>query len=739
MRAALSAVFLILAGMMLAPIAANAQLASMRGRIVDETRSPMDGVNVVLRTDDNRLIGTATKDGFYLINRIPPGRYAVTISFVGYVSVSDTISFEFADSRTQNYALDENEEIISTIVVEGERSSNQNRPAGLSIVSPRSLSNIPAPGLSRDLAAALTRGSGVVTLGDRGGQLYIRGGAPMQNLYLLDGMRILQPLHILNEFSVFPSDILSYADVYAGGFGAYYGGRVAAVVDVNTRNGNKKRFQGSMSVSPFLGAIQAEIPIVDNRASVIFSARESIIRDYGESALGLDLPYSFGDRFLKFHAFLNETSNFAFTALRSHDQGNLAGNELLDREVSWTNEAYGFNYFYLSQSRPVLTEITVSTTRFIMKKGPEEDPNQSTEVGGFEGSFNFAYLLGAYQLHFGIFAQTSQLKFKLGPLLADSREEFVTEGGAFVEGRIDLPGGLHVVPGIRAHSFPSRGQSYVEPRLQISVPLPISAGYSASAAWGIYHQEIVGLTDDRVASDIFTVWTPSPENRPVPRSRHALLGLSGPLGTNMVFDVEGYHRRTLHVAFPTLGEILTTSTEFIDATTIAKGIDIRMNIQREEWFGSVSYDLGSIEYFSGAETFRPPHDRRHTIRISAGTVIKGFKIIAGWQYGSGLPFTRLGGYYEEVPIDPEVEYAAEAGPTRLLFGESFKGRLPPFHRLDVSIDRTVSLSRRVRLVFQGSVVNAYDRSNWFDLDYVTLERVDQLPFIPSLGIKVEFK
>jgi hypothetical protein len=709
--------------------------------VVDDAGSPIDGANVVLESDDGRVIGTATDDGFYLVSRIQPGRYTVAVSFVGYVTVTDSVVFAIGDAITRNYSLIEDASVIETIVVESERSSNPNRPAGLSIVSPRSLKNIPAPGLSRDLAAALTRGAGVVTLGDRGGQLYIRGGSPMQNLFLLDGMRILQPLHILNEFSVFPSDILSYADVYAGGFGAYYGGRVAAVVDVNTRNGNKKRLQGAASVSPFLGAVQAEIPIIDGRASVILSARESIIRNYGDSVLGLDLPYSFGDRFFKFHAFLNETSNLAFTMLRSHDSGNLAGNELLNREVSWTNEAYGFNYFYLSQSRPVLTEITVSTTRFEMKKGPESNPDQSTEVGGFEGSFNFAYLLGDYQVHFGIFAQSAQLNFKLGPRISDSREEFVTEGGIFMEGRFDLPGSIHLVPGIRVHSFPSRGQSYAEPRLQIVTPLlPSAPDYRLSAAWGIYHQEIVGLTDDRVASDVFTAWTPSPESRPVPRSQHLLLGVLGPVGRHMAFEVEGYHRRTLHVAFPTLGEPLTTSTAFIDATTIAKGVDVSLNIQRNDWFTNLSYDLGSIEYFSDTERFRPPHDRRHTVRIAAGTTISGFRLVAGWQYGSGLPFTRLGGYYEQLTVSADDDaYTDESGTTQLLYGKSFDGRLPDFHRLDLSIDRTVTLSQRSRVIFQGSVVNTYNRNNWFDLDYVTLERVDQLPFIPSLGVKVEFQ
>lgn len=724
---------------LIAPQGSSAQLATVRGRVVDGEGSSLGGVNIALRASDGRLIGTATDDGFFLISRIPPGDYVLTASFIGFTTITDSLSLAFGDAITRNYTLLEDAAVIETIIVESERSSNPDRPVGLSIVSPQSLARIPSPGLSRDLAAALTRETGVVTLGDRGGQLFIRGGTPMQNLFLLDGMRILQPLHILNQFSVFPSDILSYADVYAGGFGAYYGGRIASVVDVNTRNGNKKRFQGSASVSPFLAAVHAEIPIIPEQASIIVSVRESLIRDFGDNVLGDPLPYRFGDSFVKAHAFLNETSNLAFTSLRSHDSGNLAGNDKIDREVSWTNEAYGFNYFYLSQTLPILTEITVSTTRFSMQKGERDDPEQSTNVGGFEGSFNFGYLLGSYQVHFGIFAQTQQLKYTLGRRITDSREEFVTEGGAFIEGRFDLPGKIHVVPGVRAHSFPSRNQSYAEPRLQVAFPIPGNEAFRLSAAWGIYHQEVVGLTDDRVASDIFTVWTPSPDGTPIPRSRHVLLGLSGEFFSSVSFKVEGYHRESKNIAFPLLGEPLTFNSDFINARSIAKGVDLRLNVQLPVWFLSLDYDLGSIEYFSLTEDFRPPHDRRHSVRLTAGALVRGFRITAGWQYGSGLPFTQLDGYFQNVDVTLDDSYRTQSGETRLNFAESYGGRLPAFHRLDATVERSVEFGQRVRVTAQGSIINAYGRRNWFDLDYTSLERVDQLPLIPSLGLKVEFR
>ena len=58
---------------------------------------------------------------------------------------------------------------------------------------------------------------GVVGTGDRGGQLFIRGGTPSENMALMDGMLIYQPFHITGFFSVFPEDLIEHhPDIMAG-------------------------------------------------------------------------------------------------------------------------------------------------------------------------------------------------------------------------------------------------------------------------------------------------------------------------------------------------------------------------------------------------------------------------------------------------------------------------------------------------------------------------------------------
>jgi len=94
-------------------------------------------------------------------------------------------------------------------------------------ISPKQIKTIPTIGGQPDLAQYLQVLPGVIFTGDQGGQLYIRGGAPIQNKVLLDGMIIYNPFHSIGLFSVFDTDILRNAEIYTGGFGDEYGGRIS--------------------------------------------------------------------------------------------------------------------------------------------------------------------------------------------------------------------------------------------------------------------------------------------------------------------------------------------------------------------------------------------------------------------------------------------------------------------------------------------------------------------------------
>ena len=119
--------------------------------------------------------------------------------------------------------------------------------------------------------------------------------------------------------------------------------------------------------------------------------------------------------------------------------------------------------------------------------------------------------------------------------------------------------------------------------------------------------------------------------------------------------------------------------------------------------------------------------------------IKGFNFNVRWQFGTGLPFNESLGFDRWVLLDSLVNVAEVPGEERVLYGKPYTGRLPAYHRLDISLDREFRIGPTTFLTIQTGVLNAYDRRNLFYLDLFTLRRVDQLPLIPTLGIKLEYK
>ena len=106
----------------------------------------------------------------------------------------------------------------------------------------KGLERIPSYGAENDIVGAFSVTPGVITTGDQGGQLYVRGGTPIQNKVLLDGMTIYNPFHSIGYFSIFETELVKNVDIYTGGFESKYGGRISSVMDITYRDGNRKEF-----------------------------------------------------------------------------------------------------------------------------------------------------------------------------------------------------------------------------------------------------------------------------------------------------------------------------------------------------------------------------------------------------------------------------------------------------------------------------------------------------------------
>jgi hypothetical protein len=222
-----------------ASLSAIAQ-GTIRGFVKDqETGQPVIFILVGL---DGTSYGTQTdENGFYTLTKIPDGNYTLVINQFGFKEVRDVIEVVGTKVLARNYFLEKDDVVMNEVEI-SDRGSAQKNNVNISVESMRTkdIKRIPSVGGAPDLAQALTTLPGFISTGDQGGQIYVRGGSPVQNKVLLDGMIVYNAFHSIGLFSVFDTDIIANADVYTGGYSAQFGGRISSIMDITTRDGNKR-------------------------------------------------------------------------------------------------------------------------------------------------------------------------------------------------------------------------------------------------------------------------------------------------------------------------------------------------------------------------------------------------------------------------------------------------------------------------------------------------------------------
>ena len=286
----------------------------VRGNVFDkDTGEPIIYGTVIL---DGTDFGMNTDlEGFFSFSDVPAGEYNLIITYVGYENYEEKITVEDRKILYKNIEISPSSVRLETFNISGRKSkARTNVTVSQLSVSASELKALPSAG-DPDIAQYLPVLPGVISTGDQGGQIYIRGGSPVQNLMLLDGVPIINPFHSIGFFSVFETEAIKSVDVLTGGFGAKYGGRLSAVVDIKTRDGNKKSLSGKLSSNPFMSKAVLEGPLKkavnpgDGSIAFLVTGKTSYIDrtssqlyPYASAVGGGDennLPYSFTDLYGK--------------------------------------------------------------------------------------------------------------------------------------------------------------------------------------------------------------------------------------------------------------------------------------------------------------------------------------------------------------------------------------------------------------------------------------------------------
>lgn len=721
---------------------AGAQQSEVQGIVVSGTGTPLEDVAVTLEADgEQRYEGFTDRNGFYRIVGIAPGSYTLRIRRIGYSDREQEITLGAGERRTVTVRMEASAVALDEILVTPEQGAAV-RELGRQVVTSIDLQTVPVPAGASDLATYLQILPGVTTTGDRGGQLYVRGGTPSENMVLVDGVPIYQPFHIVGFFSIFPEDLVSRADFYAGGFGARYSGRTSSVLDVRLRDGVSSGVRATASASPFIAEALIEGgggPFEDG--SWLVSARRSLIEETSSAILGSEQPLAFESQLVKVSSSSEGDARCSALALRTADRGRIDPEDPQSR-VSWDNLAAGIRCAGIWPNGEMI-EAHLGFSHSSADALTRGASQLRSSIWRINHDAHTVLSYGSIPVHLGLQAYIETFDYDLAELYSEKRDKNWIPGvSAYAEAVVPVGTDVEVRPGLVAVAAPAPG---LEPRLRASWnPLGRSSEV-VQGALGLYRQHVFGVSDMRDVGSVFAAWV-EPADDPL-KALHARLGWQQSFG-DFRWSLEGYYNRMWEIPVPVWLAVARYTTELGQADGEAYGADLRLEYRTPRFYAFLGYGYGRIAYQAADRNFadwfdepvqgyNPPHDRRHQLNAVTSVDLAGFDISARWQFGSGLPFTQPLGFDDVIRFSTRLYDVREwFGTTRLILDKPFNARMPTVHRLDASIQREFELPFG-DLALQAGVVNAYDRRNMFYYDIFTGRRLDQLPFAPYAAVTVK--
>jgi hypothetical protein len=755
---------------------ACAQTASIRGFVyLKETGEPVIFTNVYLK---GTTYGVATdENGYFSITKVPPGTYNLTITYLGYDSIQESITLKAGEILTKKLYLNKSVLQIGEVEISSKRTDKQTEVKVSEItITPKEIKQLPTVGGEPDLAQYLQILPGVIFTGDQGGQLYIRGGSPIQNKVLLDGMVIYNPFHSIGLFSVFDAEIIRNADVYTGGFGAEYGGRISSIMDITTRDGNKKRMAGNFSVSPFgvkgllEGPLKKQSETRGSSTSFMLSAKHSyldksskVIYSYVDSA---GLPFKYTDLYGKIS--MNSPNGSKLNLFGFNFRDKVKYQALSD--FSWNSYGVGSNFLLVPAASPVLVEGNFAYSSYQVDMKEELRQPDSSRISGFNLGLNFTYFQGKNEIKYGLevlgFKTTFQFYNSVNRKI--EQVENTTEiAGYFKYKIIAAHQKLLIEPSIRLHYYASLQNFSPEPRL--GVKYNVNERLRFKFAGGFYSQNLISASSDRDVVNLFYGFLSGTDNlqqsfteedgtvRPVKhklqKANHLIGGVEYDLFKNIEVNIEAYRKNFTQLTNINRNKLYDDNSDasipdvqkkdFIIETGKAQGIDFLIKYDYKKLYVWVVYSLGFVDRWDGTQSYNPHFDRRHNTNLVVAYNFgkkQDWEIDVRWNFGSGFPFTQTAGFYPNNTFSGGINtnYTTTNGNLGILYGELNQGRLPVYHRLDINVKKKFTLSENSKMEVSAGATNVYNRENIFYFDRVQYKRVNQLPIMPSLSMNWSF-
>jgi len=733
----------------------------LTGQVSDaSTGEPLAGSNIfVIGTEYGAI---ADVFGRFKIEDLPAGTYPVRISLIGY---EDKVKSDIVISPTMMAEI--RVELKHSVIESGEvvvaRPGFFTKPSG-ALLSVQSQSNEEIrrlPGSFLDVVRATSNLPGVAEVQAGRNDLIVRGGAPTENLFIVDNIEVPNINHFGTQgssggpLSYLNLDFVDNTRFYTGGFGVKYGDRLSSALDIRLRDGRDDRPGGRATVSASQFGLDFEGPI-GSKGNLLVSARRSYL-DFLFRAFGFEFVPEYWDFLAKANYQPNFKNRLSFIGIAAFDDIKFFYDDEEDRYENSRRLDSSLDQFVGALSwRHLIPHgfITLSTGQISTSYDYTQKDSLLSPIFT-SGSREYESFL-RLEAQLNLAENTDMLAGLVGKLVRTKGnihlEPFSNTYGEelFVDTKYDLTanknsgylqishgvGRLRTTAGIRVDYFDLIADMWaIAPRLSAS--LILSSRLSLIGSTGRYYQtpSLVWLSSNEYNRNLDFVG-----------ANQYVGGAEFLIREDTKISVEGYHKGYFDVPASIQQDYIVMSNvgagfggsegsfssfgiDSLSSDGKGRAFGVEVFIQKRlseiPCYGTVSLSFNRSEYAGIDGVFRPgSYDRAFIGNISGGYIFN-----ERWEFGTK---------FRIVTGRPYTPFSSDGQQEPALYNSE---RVKTNHSLDIRVDR--------RWFFAGWSLTAYvDIENIYDRKFSEvprynartgeIESLNELGIFPTIGISVEF-
>lgn len=769
-------------------------LAGAQGRkitISGHVRDAKDNeplTQAVIYTEDKKIGVAADANGFYSLS-VSPVKQKIYCSYFGYTTAEATID-PGSNEIQLDFLLKSDPDILeaATIFSHPNRAEIKLPQMGLQRVDASLVRKLPALMGEADIIRIIQTMPGVQSPSEGSTGFSVRGGGLDQNLVLLDGAPIYNCGHFLGFLSMFNGDVIRGADLYKGDFPASYGGRLASVLDIATKDGNNQQFGGNFSLGLISSKLFLEGPIVPGKLSFMLAGRRTYLEAFLPLAKGQipeDTRMYFYDLNAKISWTISEKDHIFLSAFSGKDMLSLRLEELnLDKTTFiFTNhtQSLRWNHVY---SPKVTSDFLVYNSLYrndmgINMEAAEFDYYQAIRETGFRAGWTW-YADEHNTVKAGV--QTGWYAIEPGYCTPRDSTSLVKEvrvpnyafslPAVYVQNEQKL-GPLSLRYGLRFALYSRLGpteQRYYDPEThellyirdlkrgsiinrycglepRFSASFAFTDDFSTKVAYARSYQYLQ-QTRVSVTGSPVDVWFAASPNLKPQRSDMFSLGIETLMAKESVrFSLEGFYKYNINTLdfCDNPGLVINDINQealLRVGTSRAFGVETMLKYDFARWNGWLSYTWSNCMYhipeINDGIPYRSPLNHEHSVNfVLTYDFSKQLSASTEWVFYSGAPTTYPIGRYQFMDRWVRVYSTRNAD------------RMPDYHRLDLSLTwrtKRRAADKRWSAEWNLSVYNAYARHNAWSVGFhykaleqqALAEKIYLFTILPSISCNIKF-